>query len=287
MADVIAVTGMLGGPGLLALDAAAVGRARPTTDPWLDVLAAAVEEGDVLVLARGAEAHAVRRRLARVQTLLATERIALVSVPLAPLAAGVLADAVARAVAAGALVPAQVPAAVAHAAGSCLDLGVVATVARIDVPEVGVWHQLRSYLPWTSRFVVRVAPTAGLGHLAAKDGEVRGLDLTLPGEQELRAVTAGVELPPALQQLLDATGVSAADLGRPEIGPLLRAAWAQDGATELVVRPASDQGWLGLGAEPTALTTCTWCGRSRVGTSCLFCGEWDAREDRAALDQRV
>ena len=274
MATTVAVTGMLAaGPGMLDLDRAEQGRVKPSVDPWYDVLAAVVDEGDVLVLARTAEAVSVRRRLARVRTLLATERLALVPLPLAPLAAGVLAQAVAGALAGGMLAPAQVPLAVRDAVARCLDLGVVRRVSDLDLPSLTVRHQLRSYLPWSSRFVVQVAPTMAVGHLAGKDQQVRGDPIRLPQFECLRALTAGSALPPAVQGVLDAASVTAQVVSQPALASLLERAWRDASASELVVAPARDEEWLAAVQPSAVLTACGWCGRARVGESCLFCRE--------------
>ncbi|HET8615212.1 MAG TPA: hypothetical protein VFL94_06775 [Actinomycetales bacterium] len=281
MTAVVAVTGLLtGGPSTVDLDrSSAQGRTKQSVDPWYDVLGSVVDEADVLVLVRSPHASAVRRRLARVRSLLDTDRIAMVDVPVGPLAAGVLADAVARGLLSGRLVPAQVPAAVRHAADLCLDVGVVRRVSDLDLPSVTLAHQLRSYLPWSSRFVVSLAPTLAVGHLAAHDTQLRGPEPALPqASGPLRALTAGTPLPAALLTLLQRAGLEAEVVQQPALHALLADAWADPGCAELVVMPAHDDEWLGTGVLP-ATAACTWCDRPRTSTACLFCGEWAGADE--------
>lgn len=152
-----------------------------------------------------------------------------------------------------------------------VDLALVRSVTRLDLPGIRLGHHLASYLPGRTQFAVQVAPAA----------RVSRLDRT----GDLRAEPAAPDVDPAFGAVITALGpapVPPAVVARcgggtpvPEQAEVdLAGYWHDTEATEIVVSPADVSGWVLSRLPGLERWPCSWCAEPMAAPmqQCPFCG---------------
>lgn len=244
-----------------------------TQSSWFDVLEEDLAAGPVVVVCLAPAAAQTTRAVSVARQLLETSQITVVPVPGAPLAAAVAACAAAEATAAGALASGDVARFVTAAVAGVIDVGVVSSVADLDLPGLSLSHHVASYLPGKTQFLVQMTPVQQVERLRS-DTVPQGEALTLlaPGTWTATAMGSG-SLPVSLVGWLQARG-----LAHPAVLPADEAMttwWRSTTALELVLHPTSGPEWARhvLAAGRGATATCDWCGAHGVIGVCQFCGQ--------------
>lgn len=229
-------------------------------------------DGTALVVVCGARQAADVRREAAMVRAGADTPIVVMPLELGPLGQLVVTRLGELLVAAGLGRPvAELVALLPRLAGSLLDVGLVSSVTRLDLPAIRVRHHLISYLPGSRTFAVQLGPEPAVARVR---GRSRGLPLNPPGFD----LSAGAVLtsqgprdtPQELLQLCHITGPGRT--ATPQL-PLDRF-WRDGDATEIVVGPADLAGWARGQLPGLEQWPCSWCGEPLAAPmrSCPFCG---------------
>jgi hypothetical protein len=264
--DWLAWSGATGRGGLLQLD----------EGDQLDAFDQLTADGNALVVICGTRQVAAVRRASALARSRSRARVAVSPVPLGPLGQSVLTMMVQQLVAsAGARPVAELIVRLPTFAAAVLDLALVSSVAKLDLPFVTVRHHLMSHLPGRRTFVVQIAPDTALARISST-AQLRpsSARLHLPAFDDsygaLVTIAGPRPVPGALLPFLRTTVLPPAL----PTAPQLSAYWTDPEATEVVVTPADVTRWA-LAVLPDLETwPCGWCDEPLAAPvdRCVFCG---------------
>lgn len=259
--------------GATAMTAAPLpdGTASEQAEQWLDLVDGLQHEHDVVIVVTSA----VHQRVVEAGVAFARQALDSTLLTVLPLAAGPLGAAVVAhtlwdEVEAGRLEVAGVLRLGPLLLADTLDVAVLSSVARLDLPGLTLGHQVVSYLPGRTPFLVRMSPSP-VAVVRGREAEAREL-LAPPVHGPLRAVVMG-EGPldgPVAAWLATQPLTVPAVLDDP--GELV-AFWQDRAVHEVVVLPADLVAWsTGLVLHDDR-SRCDWCGQlvPYAAAACTFC----------------
>lgn len=259
-----------------------VGSATERASTWLDLLEANVEDGGepLVVVTLERDRRRVEADVDLARQVLGPARFTVLALPGGPLATAFVAESLWEWRLQGdGPTPVEVLGIAPRLSAVLLDVGVVDSVAHLDLGGLTVRHQMVSYMPSRTPFLVRLSPGPLEVRRARAGAEVAAL---LGAREEVGAVrvlaAGGGSVPPALAGALTGSGLAVPPV-EPDTGELA-AFWRSPTSVELVVAPVDVPGWWHvcmlrtlhdqLYREPWV---CDWCGQWVLSdrARCDFC----------------